>query len=182
MEFITNLIFPINTDKLYHSYIGTVDKIVRNNKITFVYFKSNPNTAFYIHNPLYENILDGDKILIHYQEIVNELFTSFEVKHVHTITNDYVESMTVYCLFCGRSLLYSKFKQCQGTIVKHYSWDDMLLEDVYTHDGCSEFFCNNRDDSLWTPCSRKEYTCCHCNTTRVIHPSSLPVKKEYRCF
>lgn len=114
-----------------------------------------------------DTIQKEERVLINYQELVNNYSTSFYIKTIDIVPNLKSNSLTVYCLFCGRKLLLSKFKQCNGHIVKCYEWDDMLLEDVYKYNDC-DLCCDNQTGSLGSLCKRERYTCPHCDTTRTI--------------
>ena len=158
MQYLSYVIFPVDTNYLYHTYIGHISEIERD----YVYFKFNPTIKFYIKN-LPNTIQEGERVLINYQEVVGNIYTSFYIKTIDIVPNLKSNSLTMYCLFCGNKLLLSKFKRCKGYIVKHYEWDDTILEDVYKYDNCN--LCHDRN-VLGYQCKKERYTCPHCNTIR----------------
>ena len=167
MEYLSHLFFPINTQCLYHTYIGYISKIEKCNQITYIYFKVNPTVKFIFVQDLPNTVQKEELVLINYQEIVNNYCTSFYIKTIDIVPNLKSNSLTVYCLFCGCKLLLSKFKQCNGRIVECYEWDDMLLEDVYKYNNCN-LCSDNYNGVVGSLCERKRYTCPHCDTTRTI--------------
>ena len=168
MEYLRCLFCPIDTNRLYHTYTGNISRIERGQGISYIYFKEHPTVKFKIYSrDLPNNIQEEERVLINYQEIVTN-YTSFYIITLDIVPNLKSNSLGVYCLFCGHTLLLRSFKQCNGYIVKHYEWDDILLEDVYKYNVCSDFWCNNRDGILGSRCQRQKYTCAHCDTTREI--------------
>jgi len=175
MEYLNHLLFPINTEHLYHTYIGYISQIEHDNRNQkfYIYFKENPTVKFQIYSQDLPNIFvqKEECVLINYQEIVsNRYFTSFYLKSIDLIPtpkSDKFSELTIYCLFCGCKLLLNNFIQCNGRVVKCYEWDDMLLEDVYKSNNCNLCY-DNYNGSVGSLCKRKRCRCSHCYTTRII--------------
>lgn len=160
MDFLKRLLYPIDHNYLYHTYIGTIFKIDKGHRISYIYFNVNPTKKFQMLTEKLPLIQKDDRVLINYQEIIDR-YISFEIKTIHA--NLKSNALTVYCLWCGNKLLLSKFKKCNGYIVSRYTWDDMLLKDVYSHDECDS--CGDRD-YIGSVCRKEIYTCPHCDTER----------------
>lgn len=166
MDYIKCLFFPIDTNHLYHTYIGNIFKIIRGEQITNIYFKTNTVVKFNIWTKdLPENLEEENHVLIHYQEITNNI-TYFNIKTINIIPNlnHIYHSPTVYCLDCGYKLSIDNLKKCQGNIIRYCEWDDMLLEDVYKDNRCN--ICYHNAYTIGAKCKIENVACPNCWSIR----------------
>jgi hypothetical protein len=161
---------------LCHTYSGRLIKIKSFMGASRLYFESNPKIHLVYHSQLPDEIRKGSNVLISYREVITtpstrlwieeiSLFvdTSVEAENASTITNRHqsitrqninTDSLSVYCLNCGKDLYLSEFERCNGRLRRSYS---NCIE-------CSK--CQNIDE-LASECVR-EACLCDCGTTRFI--------------
>jgi hypothetical protein len=185
MDYIKSLIFPLNDKCLYHTLIGKVIKSTYHNYINYIYFEKYPTVKFHINTTPSEDFI-GNYYLIHYTEVIqygydigSNIYDDsllFDIKSMNIIESEsicYLEkykdkfNIHVSCLCCGDEITIDKFKKCHGKVVKHYIWDDTMLEDKFRFNGCDECYCSRRHYP-GTSCKKYEYDCNNCYQHRKI--------------
>lgn len=156
MDYFNVLLFPLDKNKLYHTYVGKIANLK------------------HINMPNLPSTYDDANVVMHYQEILakDDTLIGYDIKTIHLIpTIPKEQDLSIYCLSCGHELPLNQFNQCFGYLHQYTSYDYDMYEDR-THVNCSEcsyaisYTKNNK--SIPYKCQQVTYTCPYCFTKRYI--------------
>jgi len=183
MEFLKAIFLPINDKHLYNTYIGIVLKVTNITGIRCIYFERYPSIKFYMPRDFQrDQIKEGMCILISYREHIDygiridDDIISFFIKTIDIVPNYSINSLRkntnkffleVHCLYCGDNLQLDKFEKCSGTVVRHYCYNDTIMEDEFMYNACNICYCSRRHYPGWK-CKKQMYRCTNCYVQRVV--------------
>lgn len=167
MEYIKSIIYPLDKNKLYHTYIGEIIDVKYS--CLRIYFKELPTLPFYVNDiHVSENIYVNSHVLINYKECLtsgdsNPKLIIISI-HVIPIINKF-NHITLCCLTCGHKLHLIDFKKCKGFISEYNDYDWNSHEDRYSK-FCRS--CGYDSGPLGSKCRLKIYICQCCYSERIV--------------